>query len=314
LSRREHQNARERRAFLGVAVSWCVALLVATEPREGRATPSVADEDASGEAEVEWQEHWPRFRLWQYVTTGVQLGGVLALGVGVGYPSDGPIGGAPLDDPFRDTFRAGTREGRDRARTVGDILFRVMNLYPFVDSLFGAGIAHGNLDVAVQTTLINAQAFSITGLLTQAPQHFIGRARPSVVPCSEDPEYERFCEADDQFAAFPSGHVGIASTGAGLVCAHHEYLPLYGSSIADTAACVFAVSAAGAAGAARLVNDRHWASDIVVAWAVGGLTGYFVPVLLHYRYSDPPGSQHTSWTVTPLASPSMLGVSFTAID
>jgi membrane-associated phospholipid phosphatase len=67
-----------------------------------------------------------------------------------------------------------------------------------------------------------------------------------------------------------------------LVCAHHHYLPLWGSPLADASACALAATGAVVTAGSRLMADRHYASDVIVGMGIGMGIGYAVPVLLHY--------------------------------
>jgi membrane-associated phospholipid phosphatase len=238
------------------------------------------------ENRVEWREEWPRFRTWEYAATGASLAGLAAIVLYGSRPEESSEYTNGFDVTVRNALRAETRAGRDDARFVGDVGFRFLNVYPYVDSLLVAGLVHWNSDVALQMTLIDTQAFAMAGFVSIGFERLIGRARPSARECRTDPDYERFCGDDDSYSSLMSGHTAIAFAGAGLTCAHHMHLPLYGSRVADTSACLLTVGMATASGVARVVNDRHWASDLVLAATVGSVTGYLLPVWLHYGSND----------------------------
>ncbi len=265
--------------------------------------------------EVEWQPHWTRFRGWQYGAGGAILAGTIATSFAVDFRDDGGAWENEVDSWVRDRLVARSREGRDRARTVGDIGFRGMLVYPYlVDTLLVTWVGHGAGDVAGQMFLINTQSFALTAMLVIPPEKFIARARPSTEPCERDDEYERFCDGSDEFGSFPSGHAAIAAAGAGLTCVHHQHLPLYGGGIADAAACVAASGLALTTGVARIVNDRHWLSDVLLGSAAGAVSGYLVPLWLHYGAGSPAGAFRTGpvhWALLPLASGQRLGLAMT---
>ena len=262
--------------------------------------------------EVEWQPHWTGFRGWQYGSVGVMLAGTIAISFATDFRDDGGTWDNEFDNWGRDSLVAGSRAGRDRARTLGDIGFRGLLAYPYlVDNLLVTWVGHGAEDVAGQMFLINTQSFALTTMLVIPPEKFIARARPSTEPCERDDEYERFCDGADEFGSFPSGHAAIAATGAGLTCVHHQHLPLYGGGIADGAACVAASGLALTTGVARLINDRHWASDVLLGTAAGAASGYLVPLWLHYGAGATAGAFRTGpvhWALLPLASGRRLGL------
>jgi hypothetical protein len=70
---------------------------------------------------------------------------------------------------------------------------------------------------------------------------------------------------------------------AGLICAHHLNVPLYGGGAPDLAACGAAVGLGLATGVMRMTADRHYASDIIVGSVIGFGGGFGLPLLLHYR-------------------------------
>jgi hypothetical protein len=234
-----------------------------------------------GDEKVAWREGWPRFRGWEYALTGGALAGLGSIVLFAGRPEAARPYRNPFDDAMRDAFKARTREGRDRSRYVGDAGFRFLNVYPYFDSLAVAGLVHGSGDVALQTALISTESFAIAGFVAIGFERLVGRARPSAAECSKDPAYESYCGDADLYSGLLSGHTAIAFAGAGLTCVHHENLPLYGGP-GDVAACVSAFGVAISSGVARIVNDRHWTSDIVLAAALGTTTGYVLPTLLHY--------------------------------
>jgi len=235
---------------------------------------------------LEWREEWPRFRTWEYAATGVSLAGLATIVLFASRPEEASEYGNSFDVSVRKALRAETRASRDDARFVGDAGFRFLNVYPYVDALVVAGLVHWNSDVALQMTLIDTQAFAMAGFVSIGFERLVGRARPSARECGTNPAYERFCGEEDAYSSLMSGHTAIAFAGAGLTCAHHTHLPLYGSRAADISACLVTIGMATTSGVARVVNDRHWASDIVLAAAVGSVSGYLLPVWLHYGSDD----------------------------
>jgi hypothetical protein len=79
----------------------------------------------------------------------------------------------------------------------------------------------------------------------------------------------------------------MSAVGAGLACAHHAALPLYGGGFPDAAVCVLLGASTLTVGTMRLMSDRHWASDVLFGLAIGGGIGLGLPYLLHYSDSGP---------------------------
>jgi hypothetical protein len=60
-------------------------------------------------------------------------------------------------------------------------------------------------------------------------KRLVARERPFGAACAGS-EYTEGCEDLDRFRSYYSGHAAITATGAGLVCAHHTRVPLYGGA------------------------------------------------------------------------------------
>jgi membrane-associated phospholipid phosphatase len=263
-------------------------------PAPVRAAPRGRVHVVHGRVEVDdgHRLHWtyPRFRLWQVIASvGVTgTGYFLQSGIKGDFPNGSWNTGILFDDAARDGLVAGTVEGRKNAALISDKLWHITQYYPIVvDSLFVPLVTDRfNADVALQMNLINWQVQGLAFLFTRLSHRLVGRARPSLQECERNPGYDGYCDprTTGEHASFVGGHVSMAASGAGLVCAHHQALPLYGGNAADIAICGLAIASAATAGTLRVVADKHWMSDIVVGAAMGGAIGYGLPYLLHYRH------------------------------
>jgi membrane-associated phospholipid phosphatase len=195
-----------------------------------------------------------------------------------------------LDDPVRDVIRAKTPEGRETAARISDYLYWGMFAYPvIVDSGIVAGLIHRDFDVAWETGMASIQAQGASGLVSVWSLALVGRERPLGRGCAEDPNYDPACGTSTEVQSFFSGHTTAAFTTAGLMCVHHEYIPLYGGGAAEPIACATSIVLATTVGALRIVADRHYLSDVLVGAAVGFSAGYFLPKLLHYEWPSDEG-------------------------
>ena len=158
-----------------------------------------------------------------------------------------------------------------------------------------------NLDVAWQMTMINVQTSALTGLVTRSLYRSVARERPDVEPCRQNPDYHEMCFTGTT-TSFPSGHTAGAFAGAGLVCAHHFAMPLYGAPIADALACGVSASMAVSVAVLRLQADRHYATDVMTAALLGTATGFVLPSFGHYWFVEIPtqGGVASRLAVTPL--------------
>ena len=123
-------------------------------------------------------------------------------------------------------------------------------------------------------------------------EHGAGRARPYTDRCVDGADRDasgaflHACGVPNDNRSFFSGHTAAVTTAAALTCLHHQHLPLFGGGFADLAPCLVMMSASAAAGILRLVYDEHWATDVMTGWAVGALSGYVLPSLLHFGFGS----------------------------
>lgn len=233
--------------------------------------------------------HWqfPRFRAWEYVSNVVVSEADVYLEYGMRpFPDQRFNGPLPLDEEVRDAVRAKTENGRGDASRLSYLFWHPVQYFPvLIDSLYVPLVLDDlNVDVAWQMTMIDWQALGLAFFATRLAHVTVGRARPTQYGCSEDPTARKPCIHDGP--AFFSGHTSMAAAGAGLTCAHHAAIPLYGGGWPDTAICVVMSSAAALNGYLRMRADDHWFSDVVAGYVIGWGIGFGVPWLLHYGHKE----------------------------
>lgn len=291
-----------------VAITGVIAAMVAVCPTTFAET--IRDEPAP--KKLEWR--YERFRTSEYAVTGVLLAGNLAAQFLRSKEDDvgtwkGPI---LMDSGVANAMRASTPESRERAAKISDYFLYGLIALPYMDAAYAATVRKSP-DVAWQMTLINTQAFALTGLLTFGIKTLTSRERPWTSSCdANDPS----CKSNDSFL---SGHASMAFTSAGLTCAHHQALHLYGNAAADVSACLLSFAAASTTGALRILADRHYASDVFAGAIIGMTSGYVLPMLLHYRSPVTTGDsvkhqeKSFAWSAAPTATKTGAGVSFTGV-
>jgi membrane-associated phospholipid phosphatase len=273
---------------------------------------------AAAAQRLQWQDDWPRFAWWEAVGA-VAATGVFAYaqwGTKAGKPRwEGPI---LFDAPFRDLLVLETRSGQQAANTASDVFWGMTWAFPAVDTLVVSLAMDRNLDVTWQMAAIDAEVYALTSMLTRLMHRLSRRDRPLKLACAQDKDYDPAC--GDSPVSFFSGHTALAAASAGLTCVHHQYLPLYGGGWPDHLACAGAATTAALTGLMRILSDRHYTTDVLAGYAVGFLTGYFLPRLLHYR--SPPRWKRAARrgqtrgytaTVMPLASEEQLGLAITGL-
>lgn len=291
-------NAAARRAAHAFALLLAGCLLC----------PAVHAEAAQYQRPFGWDPRWRRFSAAEYAATGAA--GVAALAIYFNVPDAREprwTGGIFLDEILRDDLRAKTPARRHAARSASDITaLSSMGWAVGVDSII-VPLVRRSPDMAAELTSMDAEAFAGSLLISTVAFKLVGRARPSYTDCQHNPLFEPLCNSSVT-GSFPSGHTTAAFTAAGLSCAHHLHTGLYGNQLADTLACVGAITLAAATGALRVVGDRHYATDVWTGAAIGFAVGYGLPTLLHYgkMHSEP----QMTGTSQPLISSAPFGPTF----
>jgi membrane-associated phospholipid phosphatase len=274
-------------------------------------------------AENEYRPRLRPFNGYDYAGTALVSGSYYL----VELTQDGPRGAdwtkpLPLDRPLRDALAANSAAGRDSAHTASDVLWYASVAYPVLDGAITPWVRSGGPYFSWQMTMMNLQAFMTISLLVRMPHKWIGRTRPDALGCAKDPKYSRHCGSAGLFVSFPGGHVGVSMTGAGLSCAHHLHGELYGSKLADGAACSGALTAAALVGYFRMRADAHWFSDQLTGVALGAVSGYVLPTVLYYHPfwraasggARRAASENSRWTLRPLVGDGALGATFIWLD
>jgi membrane-associated phospholipid phosphatase len=273
-------------------------------------TPArAAAEDPAG---VDWNQDWPRFRPVEVALTvvmGAQIASVLFL---YPDPKQNWDSGLFFDDNVRAAMRLRSKRSRDNAAAISDYIYYALAAYPMlVDTALVTDLAHRKQDVALQMFAINLESYAFSGAFALSLER-IGRVRPLAAECSKDPNYSEKCSSEpDRNASFLSGHTAIAFTSAGLMCAHHQHLPLYGGGAPDLLACLTAMAAASTSGVLRISSDNHYASDVILATMVGLFGGYGLPSLLHYGFTS--GKKSPSASILPRFRSNALGAPISAV-
>ncbi|MDD5301786.1 MAG: phosphatase PAP2 family protein [Elusimicrobia bacterium] len=249
-----------------------------------------------------WDESWPKFRASEYAVTGAALAGAAANFYLVPAPQS-PVWRGPIlfDKPARNALLIGSAAGRDRAKSLSDLLSYPLIGYAMLDGPITAGWAGGNKDTAIQLALINAETFAVVEVLNLTVSNVLPRSRPEGAVCDPNTKYDPAC-----VKSFWSGHAANVFAAASLVCAEHGALGLYGGGKADTIACAGALVVASAVGVSRITSNNHHASDVFVGAAVGAAAGYLMPKLLHFR----PKKDHHLGYLMPSVGPQGGGLTY----
>jgi membrane-associated phospholipid phosphatase len=287
------------------------AALNGTPPRESATATTAPRPSAKPRHRLEWR--YPRVRPWQVVSSAAFTLGAIGVELIAGDAADhGWNGGILFDDAIRQGLTARSRAGRDRAATWSDISWPVVQWYPVVVDSFLVPLItdDANWDVIGQMELVNWQVMATVGFTTRVAQYAVGRSRPALHKCEQDPEYSKVCSPDyhGRTASFLSGHTSLPFAMAATGCSHHLALDLYGSVAAGLTACGLLFGGASTTGLLRIVADQHWATDVAVGALVGTGLGYAIPLGFHYLRSIEITMLPRNTAIAPFGDRSRLGM------
>jgi len=260
-----------------------------------------------------WHDEWRRVGWPEGVAAGSLVVGNLMLGL---FPPETRTSGGRgilFDDAAARFFAGDDPDWRRFAQGASNYLWYGLELYPLViDAGLVTLLIRQNPDVALQLSVISFNSLALTGVITQTMHHLVARDRPIGRACVGGDDDPSACHAVNRFRSFWSGHTAFAFTGAGLVCAHHRQLQLYGSTATSIVACAGTLTLATLTGIFRMVNNKHFATDILAAAGIGLLDGYAIPTWLYYSgdAKDPTG---TALRLAPLVEPDTIGLALSGI-
>jgi membrane-associated phospholipid phosphatase len=258
----------------------------AQAPQATSASP--AGSRAAFHAQVEWRPEFRRVAWPEYLAAPLLLTGAFVQSAFFQPETDadwtGPI---LLDRPVQNALRASSVRARSRADTLSNVLLFSSALHlALIDPWLVAAWVHRRPEVAWQMTVIDAEIFGLTEFANRLTKRLVARERPYGERCPTDPDVGD-CRTEVRYRSFFSGHATASSTFAGLTCAHHQKLGLYGSFGADLGACLGSVGVTLTTGMLRIASDDHWWSDVVMGHLVGFSAGYLLTWALYYPDAAP---------------------------
>jgi membrane-associated phospholipid phosphatase len=258
-------------------------------PTAKAATPpaplAARDDDAIERTpEIVWKEEWPRFRTSEYVATGLFAAASFAALV-IPPTETRWTSITTFDRKARSALRFASQGNRDVARDTSDLLLTLMTNQLLFDTFIMTWWSHGKGSVAWQMGMINLEAIALNGAVNGLIAGFASRERPYREACVGPAERQiRDCRESKRYRSFFSGHTSTSFTSAGLMCAHHANLPLYGGGAAEAwMVCLGGFATAATVGLMRVMSDQHFMTDVLTGAAIGTAAGLGVPWLLHYR-------------------------------
>jgi membrane-associated phospholipid phosphatase len=211
----------------------------------------------------------------------------------------GTIAIRPLDKSTADMLQAPSRQQNHFLKTAA-LDFRTIAVPGSVIigvSMYAAGRIANN-DHLAELGLYGTEALFIGEGVGTVLKDFFGRARPFVdsVPNPDNWKLMRGFKSNDRYRSFPSGHTVAGFAAAAAVSAEtSRWWP-------NTSHIIGPAMYGGAAliGLARMYENRHWASDVIMGAAIGTFAGTKV-VRFHRTH---PGNHVDKWLLNASFSPS----------
>lgn len=146
------------------------------------------------------------------------------------------------------------------------------------------------------------EAIGVATVITTAIKWTAGRARPYVVVDTNARDFQLFrgYRKGNDYSSFPSGHTMAAFAAAAAVS--NEASRWWPQSRWYVGTAMYA--GAAAVGYSRMYNNKHWASDVIMAAGIGTFAGNKV---VRYHHRTNPKNRIDRWLLSASAVPTGPG-------
>lgn len=253
-----------------------------TEARLERNEEKAAADDVVAGPNLKWR--FAEFNETDLVITSVSASAILLSRL-VGPQRDSPRQGPMFfDKGVRDSLVLRSRNHQNTILDFSDLTLSLATSWPFLDAFIVVLGMNNQEETAIQMSLINIEVMGVLAALQTIANAVVSRERPYGSRCGgELSNALDDCVSDERYYSFFSGHSALSFGSAALVCTHHSHYDLYGG-IGDTLACAGAYALATFTAAARVMGDKHYATDVLTGAAIGTLVGYLLPYLSFYSH------------------------------
>ena len=160
-----------------------------------------------------------------------------------------------VDEPISDFFMDNQNRFMDGIGDIGDFLGQPEHNYPFMFAVWGSGVIFKN-EWLRDTGIMLFASVTTSGILQTISKEVVGRARPLV---GEGVYGFKPFDGTASYHSFPSGHTMLALATAWIMAHQVNYMPLK----------VVFYSIPVVVGVARIYDQAHWASDVLLGSALG---------------------------------------------
>ena len=178
-------------------------------------------------------------------------------GLAVPIMATATIGAFFLDEPVRDHVISHPSDFKDGFSEITDVFGEKTIVVPAVAAAYGLG-RFVFKDTRLQLTAFqSAQAILATAIATEGVKITAGRARPFMNKGNQS--FHPLSWSDDRYKSLPSGHASLA-------------FAVFTPFAENYSRWLYLIPASVAAG--RVLQDKHWVSDVVVGSCIGFISGY----------------------------------------
>ena len=168
----------------------------------------------------------------------------------------------PLDKDLRKEFSKNHNDTKDKIADVGNAYGHLITPVVVGSGIYSYGLFFKN-EYVRETGRMVFEAVLFSGIITNVTKVIAGRSRPY---SERGPYFYNMFTFNEGSLSFPSGHSTVAFAMSSVLA--NRIKNVYASIGLYTLSSVTALS--------RIYSDKHWASDVVLASAIGYFVGDYI--------------------------------------
>lgn len=168
----------------------------------------------------------------------------------------------PLDKDIRKEFENKHDNAKDKIADIGSVYGHIITPVIIGGGIYSYGLFF-NDDYVRETGRMVFEAVLYSGIITNATKIISGRSRPYT---ERGPYFYNMFTLNEGSLSLPSGHTTVAFAMSTVLANRIKHV--YATIGLYTLSAVTALS--------RIYSDKHWASDVVLASAIGYFVGDYI--------------------------------------